>query len=470
MVRPVTPRAADAWKAALAVAVIAGGLLWHVLACTESPMAFSPGGKDLAFVLTQPYGKGMDKEGLVRGEMVFRLMVLSEGRPVRILEETADALLSAPAYSPDGRRLAYLRIPLLDAETAGRVKALADERAKALDPDLPDLPADLAAALAPPPPAGEPAPTELEFPDAEPLPSVSEAADWLRQSVALLPVKATLVVRDAATDAVVSTARLPLPLARDDLLITYLTLRPAWGQDGAIYMCVANVAFAIDPAAGKARALAAPVAIAALSPDGKTVAAVGEKVVAFLQTDGQAATYRRWEQPVSLSGLAWLDAETVALLEAEKGQPPRLHLLRRDGRDTKAVALDLPATGLVTEGATGQLALAPDGRHMVLAYKDDVFFLDTSGKVLKHWHGQDEPLAQPTFTPDSRRVAFKHFAKAKGPDESPVPAIVFYTPDGKEVSRTEIPPTRLKLEPPEEKPGPKPADEQTAPARDKSGN
>ena len=40
----------DRWKATLFVLAGCGVLLWHLLACVESPMAFSPQG-DLAFTV-----------------------------------------------------------------------------------------------------------------------------------------------------------------------------------------------------------------------------------------------------------------------------------------------------------------------------------------------------------------------------------------------------------------------------------
>jgi len=97
MVRPVTGAPRGAWKAALAIAVVAGGLIWHLLACIESPMAFSPGGKDLAFVTMEPYGDG-GAPGRA-GQHTYRLMVLTGGKPIRVLEETSREMLSGPAYS-----------------------------------------------------------------------------------------------------------------------------------------------------------------------------------------------------------------------------------------------------------------------------------------------------------------------------------------------------------------------------------
>ena len=74
MVRPMNDVRTPGWKAILAVTVAAGALLWHVLACTESPMAFSPGGKDLAFVTMNPYDR---QDVHLAGKRLYRLCVRS---------------------------------------------------------------------------------------------------------------------------------------------------------------------------------------------------------------------------------------------------------------------------------------------------------------------------------------------------------------------------------------------------------
>jgi hypothetical protein len=113
--------------AGLMVFVAAGTLLWHVLACVESPMAFSPDGKDLAFVTVEPF----ELKGLhLAGPHCFRLFVASGGKDLRLIEQTTDAMLTAPAFSPDGKQICYLRIPLLTAERARqRVKEEKERRA-----------------------------------------------------------------------------------------------------------------------------------------------------------------------------------------------------------------------------------------------------------------------------------------------------------------------------------------------------
>jgi hypothetical protein len=55
--------------------------------------------------------------------------------------------------------------------------------------------------------------------------------------------------------------------------------------------------------------------------------------------------------------------------------------------------------------------------------------------VLATWQSEQNVLVQPTFTPDSKRVAFKLVsAKAKR-----AVAIVFFSPQGRQLSRVPIP-------------------------------
>ena len=68
-------------------------------------MAYSPTGKALAFTTMEPYDQGEDP--LVAGKHVYRLMVLHGRNDLRVLAESSHDMLSAPAFSPDGRHIAY---------------------------------------------------------------------------------------------------------------------------------------------------------------------------------------------------------------------------------------------------------------------------------------------------------------------------------------------------------------------------
>jgi hypothetical protein len=122
-----------------------------------------------------------------------------------------------------------------------------------------------------------------------------------------------------------------------------------------------------------------------------------------------------------------------------------LYLLRTDGTIVASQTLYLPEHKRRNENM-GELAIAPDGAHMVLAYGEDIFFMDRDGSVRRHWRGDNEQLmAQPTFAPDSKRVAMKLMREEEKDPYKRVTAIVFFTPAGEEVSRTAVPETNLAL-------------------------
>ncbi len=197
----------------------------------------------------------------------------------------------------------------------------------------------------------------------------------------------------------------------------------------------------------------APAAVAAMSSDGKKIATLQYKAISFIDPDGQLAVYRRWTKEASLSGLTWVDDQTVALLSHEsKGHGQErvtsavLSTIRSDGTVVSSRELGIaPGSGSTS---TGELAVSPDGQHIVISYGDEVHFLDGAGKVIASATTKDaaatQPadknwlLVQPTFTPDSKRVAFKRML-AKGDVTPRTAEIVFFSPEGKELSSVAIP-------------------------------
>ncbi|MBM4017966.1 MAG: hypothetical protein FJ288_06490 [Planctomycetes bacterium] len=448
MVRPVGTRT-GAWKAGLAVAVVAAGLLWHILACTESPMAFSPSGKDLAFVTMEPYSHDDDLN--LAGTRVYRLMVLSEGRNLRVLEETSRYMLTAPAWSPDGRHIAYLRILLLEKEQRDRLKEVIEKNKGLRDQQRSALDAD-AWRQAPLPPAApgaaEPEPRAPDSTEDISLPPAGPLVGWAETQVTQPRMPAILVIRDARTGRVVSatrTASKPVDHEAMSFFTAYLTLRPQYSTDGhIIYWCTGSEVVAVNPEENKQWTVVAPASVAALSPDGATIAALGGSLVLCRPQDNVTVHRRIGDDDASLSGLAWVDKDTVAILRNPRGTDARLDLFRADGTPAKSIPLKLPEHE-TKDSNTGELAVAPSGSHMVLAFGKDVFFLKMDGTILRHWKGEAEVLAQPTFTPDSRQVAMKLMTAAakdaKEPDRAS--AIVFFSPDGKELSRADVPAARL---------------------------
>ncbi len=436
MVRQVTSKQTPGFKALLVIIVAAAGLLWHLFACIESPMSFSPDGKDLAFVTMEPYG---DESLIVSGTRAYRLMVLTQGKRLRVVEETTENMLSGPAYSPDGKHLCYLRIPLLSNEKFEELKTHIEKKKK-----QPDAKAEFQWAATP----RSGAQTEDLT-----LPPLEGNLVFLEGRASKLTLPVTLVARDAATDTVVSETPVDIPLTDDpdhDLSMIYLLTRPQHSPDGErIYLCAGNVVMAVNPAQNTQRVLAAPVLLATLSPDGRTIATLQESSVGFIQTDGSKAVYRRLDtDKVSLGGLRWVDNNTVAIVRAD-GENKQLVLQRigADGSLGKQTLLPLPeqdekhnGSGASPKGAaTIQWAISKDARYMTIVYGPKVFFTQTDGKLLGEWEGGDEKLlAQPTFTPDSERVAFKYITQEVG-SYARVEAIVFFTPQGKELSRAPVP-------------------------------
>jgi hypothetical protein len=463
------------WKALVAIFVAGGALLWHLLACVESPMAFSPSGKELAFVTMEPYEQA--DVGLP-GPTAYRLMVLSDAKDLRVLEETVDCLLTAPAFSPDGKRICYLRVPLPTASQWQRIQEVAESRQQRwqelenIGPYTTTLPAEESGRR----------PT---VPEDLALPSLESCAELFKLLATRPLVRASLVVRDAKTGQEVSALPAVFPLKGDDhekpdvLMSCYLTCRPQYSPDGkAVYFSAGDLLCAVDLESGKQTVLAAPAGPAVLSPDGKTIAAFTSHAIAFIAADGQTATYVRWDKEASLSGLAWRDNRTLAVLESfgraqspftapattatAPGETALVHLVRTDGTILKPITLSLPPDVSNQAGTTGQLAVALDGKGMVLSFVKEVFFLDANGKVLKHWRGQEEMLVQPTFTPDSNQVAFKSLSEDEKVGYTRTSAIVFFTPEGKELKRVPVPPIKPGTTHPATAPATMPAASQSA--------
>jgi len=441
---PATP----GWKALLAVTVAAGALLWHVLACVESPMAFSPGGKDLAFVASSN-ATLEDKDIHLAGTRTFRLMVLHEAQRVRLVEETDKHLLTAPGYSPDGQQLCYFRVPLLTAEQADAAKKAATERLERLR-----------AAVAQTQPAGVPNWVGKTFGEAltswpaegedKPTERMQQAAEFWGASTLNPPVPVELVVRDAkALDIVLATATVSLPIydftsgqPGGGLTMTYALDRPRYSPDGKwVYASLGNVTFRVDPKTGKAQLLAAPSMLGRLSPDGKTLA-VWTGRLTFLDLEGDRETSAPLSKDFSPAGFFWTGNDALGVLRG-KDKHYEVALFDASGKLVRTVPL---GEAEVETAMPGELAIAPDGKRMVVATGKETLFFDGSGKLLRRVEEKDAPLTQPTFTPDGKRVAFKRLNEAKDGDKQRIfaTAIVFYSPEGKELSSVQLPPFEAK--------------------------
>lgn len=453
MVQQVNHKAISSWKPVLAIVVAGGALLWHVLACTESPMAFSPDGRNLAFVVIE---KPVDVDDSIADKGAFRLIVLSADKEILTIENTSKYILTGPAYSPDGKSLCYLRIPMADEEGAKERKQRFEMRAKKLDEietaahkDLPKLLVE-----SDPNSHGKITTVDLTLPPAE---TIYENMKYMLLATQL---PATLVVRDSQTYDIISLTQINLFISaqpNEELWFTYMATRLQYSPDSQwIYVPANNLIQAVNPETREIRILAAPVAVnlkeafitvAILSPDGKTIAALmgdDKPILAFFKTDGQAVIYRKLGFEPSLAGMVWKDNDTLVLLspgeDKKDSEKTRLNFIKTDGVILEPLELQLPEhpSGDYDQNELTELALSPNGKYMVISFGKDVFFLTTEGKVLKHRHSSDESIfVQPIFTPDSKRVAFK---SAIEKNDSSVYTIVFFTCRGEEISRVKIPP------------------------------
>lgn len=333
----------------------------------ESPMSFSPDSRNLTLTTLEPLHT--DAGGFVAGPQAFRVMVISQQKQLRVLEERTDALLTAPGYSPDGQKVCYLRIPLLSEEQDKAQSEEVERRLKPLEnavskpwvewwasgghfpkpqaqqdeataaqstPWEAREPSDAVASTPPGIAATQPASTEptvgpdtqaastqpaVQIVDAA-LPPVTGVFSAAVNTVFLPGVTGQLVVRDVRTGQVVSET--PVELPKPDHQAIYMNTRPEFDAAGQwVYFAAGQVVMAVNPASGEKRVVASNSQVAKLSPDGKTLAVYMHdgnyelSVIGLISTDGQMALYRKLPFAVA-DNVAWIDNKTLALLSPEQ--------------------------------------------------------------------------------------------------------------------------------------------------------
>jgi len=419
--------------------------------CLDSAMSFSPDGEHLAMVVCEQ----IDDAGVgVKGGASYRLMVLSKRKKLKVLEDARESMLSAPVFSPDGKRLCYLRLPLPTEQEKAKQQAAAEKRADRLAELAKIAPDPWTRVFADPQdPGGRKGDPDMQITD-QTLPSVAHLANMLHDRFVANHVVAKLVVRNAKTGKVIASVDVKMPFAGGIADFHLITLR--YGPRGKwIYVSTGHSVLRVHPVLAECHILAAPALVAELSPDGNTLAVATGRAIGFVATDGSAARYVKWPTPITMRSIAWADNKTLAILshrpgDDEDGDIRTLNFLPAAGGKLETVDLKTDANGDSLK--SGVLAVSPNGRHVVASYSENLFFLNRAGKELKHITVKSIAFASPTFSPDSKVVAVKRMAKV-GDNSWRADEIVFFSPAGARRAAQKIPPVK-----PIRGPASKPAD------------
>lgn len=430
----------------LVVMAAGAGVIWHILACTESPMAFSPGGEELAFTVREPFYKNYEELLVQSGN--YQLMVLGKDKELRVLEESSTHMLTGPGWSRDGKYLAYLRIPVFKD---GEEKNTAVEKWEA---GLPHKNERITPSTSP----------SSSKPDAKAyvwdqyedrgLPSIGLAhgsAHEFRESFSSNPLVATLVVREAASGNIAGSMPIEIPTMpgenKDgDVLyaLAYTLCRPQFSreEDQWIYFTVGRIAMAANPWQGKVRIFGGSFLVSAFSPDGKILAGFGEdEHVRFIRTDGSAAFYFR-EKGLCCYSIVWLDTRRVAYVVKNEDVSFSARFMSVDGSVSTGQVLPL-AGETENEEEKIQLVSGSDGKRVVLSCPSgNVIFMDGDAGEIGRWQPQDrenEVMVSFVFSPDGRKLACKYMRKNGRTDSGRTDAVVFFSPEGKELYRVQIP-------------------------------
>lgn len=421
------------WKAVIVIAAVSVALLWHMLACVDSPMSFSPDGQSLAFTTMQP-----SHEDIVKGQQVFRLMVLTGKSKIRVLEETREQMLTAPAYSHNGKHICYVRIPLLTKKQADAVKKFGAQATSFPAKDSVGLAKELFGAKS----------RATTQPADQSLPPVDAMGKMFAKYLAGPLTPCVLVLRNAKSGKVTSTLNIQLQAVCYDgttlkrISDTYLMMKPQFSPDDrTVYLWSGHSVLAVDLQTGGQKTVAAPATMPVLSPDGKTLAVRGQNCIGFVRTDGQITTWRRWEKEIVPFGMLWLNNKTLGILPKGKKNAKKtaIYLLHADGSSAGNIPLEIDKPKDILF-----LAVSPDSKNMVVASYDTVFFLDGKGNLIKKLEIEEKRrLVHPTYSPDSKRIAFKVMQErdVSGESQMIVTDIEFYKPDGTVLSRNKVPVT-----------------------------
>lgn len=89
----------------------------------------------------------------------------------------------------------------------------------------------------------------------------------------------------------------------------------------------------------------------------------------------------------------------------------RLHHMRPDGSDLRAIPIELP-------GSVGSIDIAPNGRQLAMAmvapYQGDIFLLNADGSGLRNITETPSGDLQPRWSPDGSRIVFASQRRTNG--------------------------------------------------------
>lgn len=445
--------AASLAKVRLLPAVAVGAVLWHVLACVESPMSFSPEG-DLAFTVVESISeKGRDLDHWIETDVrTYRLMILEADGELREIERTSTHQLSAPAYSPDGKHIAYLRVPLLTPADQERIESLFETRKGKNQATKKDEQAAAWIHFAPEGSSqGAPQSPAWRPLGVRPWDGSPPAAD--PSGGGLLPLQ--LIIRTTGGELVRSfPIHVPFVVERGkdadrenydpQYFYNYVLNRPEYDPRGEwIYFWANFQVFAVDLAAGEVHRFDELSWGVKLSPDGRIIASLTENSLDLVQTDGNRVVRARRIRESDVPGaLAWVDEGTLAV-EGDK----EIDLYSKEGIHLRSLAVP----PFDEDDKLMTLATSPDGRYMAVAAGERARFITSAGEVIGETQTyEDMVLSHPAFTPDSKQVAIKLVRKEQSYFHTE--AIVFYSLTGDELSRVPIPRVAPRAEQAQEKP------------------
>ncbi|MFH1882142.1 MAG: hypothetical protein ABIL62_05460 [Planctomycetota bacterium] len=252
-------------KAWIAFVAALSCLLIYVLACVLSPVGWSPDSSKIAILVT-PHGEKPEKLDMD----IFAIFTydIATGDRVLLDEVKADGALSAPAWSPDGKWIAYYKmepapspevIPSSESDATVSVGDASENTTKGKS-EQPNPPTTT---------------QELFSEENKILPSLMLELLEEQEDVETFDVKLIMVTPDAKERKILQVMKW---MGDDDARLAMMHMRPSWSADckRLFYVRVIGDLFytgSIDIATGKTYAhLVDSIGTPVVSPDGKWVA------------------------------------------------------------------------------------------------------------------------------------------------------------------------------------------------------